>query len=133
MMRRIGTIATLLPLMCLGLLASMARAQESAPAPEKGAMQERESRRPPGTVGRIKSIDTEKHILVLESRRQGEITVILDDNTKYSKDGAPIKMSELKEGDFLFVGGEPDAEKKTVKATEVMVRTGPPGGRRPPQ
>ena len=100
-----------------------ARAQE--PMPRSGQDMRQGGQRP-GVGGRINSIDTEKGIIVVESRRAGEFTVTCDQKTKYSKDDAPIKLADLKEGDFVMVRGEVDQEKKTAKASEVVIRTGPP-------
>ena len=126
----ITALGAFLAFVIIMALPASSRAQEPMPDRGKGGMSQREVR--PRIGGRIMSIDKEKHSLVLESRRLGEVTVSLGDQTKFSKDGEPIKLSDLKEGDFVQVGGEVNEDKKTVKAAEVAVRTIRPGGMRSP-
>lgn len=124
MNRMIAALGFFLALATVPAVPTMVKAQEQAPERGMGKMRPEGPRR--GFGGRIKSIDKEKHTIVIENRRMGEVTIQFTDETKFSKDGEPIKLSDLKEGDLIQAGGEVNEEKKTVKATDVMVRTARP-------
>ncbi len=124
MKKGFSAIALWVVILAVVLMPRMANGQDPSSRAPRGGMQQGGQR--PGVGGRIKSIDKDKNTIVVESRRAGEFTILCDENTKYSKDDASIKFTDLKEGDFVMVRGEVDADKKTAKASEVAIRTAPP-------
>lgn len=78
-----------------------------------------------GTAGEISEIKGDT--LVLKTRSGESVTVRTTSDTLVRKDREPAKLSDLKVGDHVFVGGEPDG-KNGWKARLIGMRTGGPGG-----
>jgi hypothetical protein len=59
--------------------------------------------------GEIVSID--KNEIKVRNRRQGEKSIVVNDQTQFVKDGQPIALKDLKGGDRIFaVGKETDGQ-----------------------
>lgn len=72
-----------------------------------------------GAIGQILKIDGSS--ITVKGRDEAEKTVLIDPNTVFESDNGPVKVTDLKVGDNVFVIGAPsDAGQVVAKVVRVV-------------
>src|SRR5450432_20610 len=112
----------------LSMLLGVASAQsEAPPMPQNGNQQDtsREARRRPDIMGTITAMNGST--LTIKNSDGHDLTVTVNDSTRFMKDRQPAKLTDFKVGDAAFVRGRSTGT-DTWDAEVVGTRGGGPGG-----